>query len=156
MNTGSYVFIAIIIIIIILFSLSRRRGGVAKYPEIVQSLLFDVRINLALAKFFPELKKPRNFENTNWMMNKDKIGFLGESLKLMLRETFAMAEEYNKQIKAAKKAKSDSYKNIDLTRFKELLEKCRQELEDWMIQTTGSKDLPPKYPTLMGSLFGER
>jgi hypothetical protein len=119
-------------------------------------LLFDVRINLALAKFFPELKKPRNFENTNWMMNKDKIGFLGESLKLMLRETFAMAEEYNKQIKAAKKARSDSYKNLDLTRFKELLEKCRQELEDWMIQTTGSKDLPPKYPTLMGSLFGER
>jgi hypothetical protein len=156
LNTGSYVFIAIIIIIIILFSLSRRRGGVAKYPEIVQSLLFDVRIKLALAKFVPEVKKPRNFENTNWMMNKDKIGFLGESLKLMLRETFAMAEEYNKQIKAAKKARSDSYKNLDLTRFKELLEKCRQELEDWMIQTTGSKDLPPKYPTLMGSLFGER
>ena len=90
------------------------------------------------------------------MMNKDKISFLGESLKVMLKETFALVEEYNKQIKDAKKAKNESYKTIDLTRFKELLEKCRQELEDWMIQKTGAKDLPPKYPTLMDSLFGQR
>ena len=156
MNGVSWAFIAIIIIIVILISLTRRRGGVAKYPEIVQGLLYDVRINQGIAKFFPELKKPRQFENTNWLMNKDKIGFLGESLKLMLKETFALAEEYNKQIKEAKKARSDSYKTIDLTRFKELLDKCRQELEDWMVQKTGSKDLPPKYPTLMGTLFGER
>ena len=156
MNTGSWVFIVTIIIILILISLTRRRGGAAKYPEIVQSLLFDVRINQGLAKYFLELKKPRRFENSNWMMNKERIGFLGESLKLMLKETFTLAEEYNKQIKEAKKARSDSYKTIDLTRFKELLDKCRQELEDWMVQKTGSKDLPPKYPTLMGTLFGER
>ena len=156
MNGVSWAFIAIIIIIVILISLTRRRGGVAKYPEIVQCLLYDVRINQGIAKFFPELKKPRQFENTNRLMNKDKIGFLGESLKLMLKETFALAEEYNKQIKEAKKAKSESYKTIDLTRFKELLEKCRKELEDWMIQKTGAKDLPPKYPTLMDSLFGQR
>jgi hypothetical protein len=74
----------------------------------------------------------------------------------MLKETFALVEEYNKQIKAAKKDKSDSYKTIDLTSFKELLGKCRQELEDWMIQKTGSKDLQPKYPTLMGFFLGER
>ena len=156
MNGVSWAFIAIIIIIVILISLTRRRGGTAKYPEIVQGLLYDVRINQGIAKFFPELKKPRRFENTNWLMNKDKIGFLGESLKLMLKETFTLVEEYNKQIKEAKKAKSESYKNIDLTRFKELLEKCRMELEDWMIQKTGAKDLPPKYPTLMDSLFGQR
>jgi hypothetical protein len=74
----------------------------------------------------------------------------------MLREIFALVEDYNKQIKASKKAKNDNYKSIDLTRFKELLDKCRQELEDWMIQKTGQKDLPPKYPTLMGTFFGER
>jgi len=54
------------------------------------------------------------------MLNKDKINFLGESAKEMLREIFAMVEDYNKQIKAAKKAKSDSYKSIDLTRFKRI------------------------------------
>jgi hypothetical protein len=102
------------------------------------------------------LQKPRRFENANWMLNKDKITFLGESAKEMLREIFALVEDYNKQIKASKKAKNDNYKSIDLTRFKELLDKCRQELEDWMIQKTGQKDLPPKYPTLMGTFFGER
>jgi len=32
-------------------------------------------------------------------MNKDRIGFLGEQLQLMLKEAFALVEEYNKQIK---------------------------------------------------------
>jgi hypothetical protein len=77
-------------------------------------------------------------------------------VKEMLVEIFTLVDDYNKQIKAAKKAKSDSYKSIDLTRFNDLLAKTRKELEDWMIEKTGSKDLPPKYPTIMGSLFGER
>ena len=156
MNAGAWVLLITMAIILILVSLVRRRGGVAKYPEVVQGLLYDIRFNQGLSAHLFELKKPRRFENTNWMMNRDKIGFLGEQLKLMLKETFALVEEYNKQIKAAKKDKSDSYKAIDLTRFKELLDKCRQELEDWMVQKTGSKDLPPKYPTIMGLFFGER
>jgi hypothetical protein len=118
--------------------------------------LFDIKINQALAANFLIIEKPRRFENANWMMNKDKISFLGETVKDMLKEVFILVEDYNKQIKAAKKAKSDSYKSIDMTRFKELLEKCRQELEDWMVQKTGAKELPPKYPTLMGTFFGER
>ena len=148
--------ILIIGIVLILFSLVRRRGGAAKYPEVVQALLYDVKLDQALAEHFLEITKMRRFENVNWLMNKDKIGFLGESLKDMLRETFKLVEEFNQQIKAAQKAKSDSYKTIDLTRFKELLDKCRQELEDWMVQKTGQKELPPKYPTLMGTPFGER
>ena len=152
----TWVIIAIIGIVLILFSLVRRRGGAAKYPEVVQALLYDVKLDQALAEHFLEITKLRRFENVNWLMNKDKIGFLGESLKDMLRETFKLVEEFNQQIKEAQKAKSDSYKTIDLTRFKELLDKCRQELEDWMVQKTGQKELPPKYPTLWGSLFGER
>jgi hypothetical protein len=148
--------ILIIGIVLILFSLVRRRGGAAKYPEVVQALLYDVKLDQALAEHFLEITKMRRFENVNWLMNKDKIGFLGESLKDMLRETFKLVEEFNQEIKAAQKAKSDSYKTIDLTRFKELLDKCRQELEEWMVQKTGQKELPPKYPTLWGSLFGER
>ncbi len=156
MGAGAWFLIAILGIILILVSLVRRRGGAAKYPEVVQALLYDVKFNQALAGSFLKVEKPHRFENANWLMNKDKIGFLGEQLKLMLKETFALVEEYNKQIKEAKKAKSDSYKTIDLNRFKELLDKCRQELEDWMVQKTGFKELPPKYPTLLGTFFGER
>jgi hypothetical protein len=156
MNGEGWVIIAIIGIILILFSLVRRRGGSAKYPDVVQALLYDVRMNQALATHFLEIPKPRHFENANWLMYKDRIGFLNENVKEMLYEIFKLVEEYNKQIKAAKKAKSDSYKLIDLTRLIDLLGKTRKELEDWMIEKTGSKDLPPKYPTIMGSLFGER
>ena len=156
MQPGSWILLAIIAMLLILFTLMRRKGGAAKYPEVVQSILFDIKINQALAANFLIIEKPRRFENANWMMNKDKISFLGETVKDMLKEVFILVEDYNKQIKAAKKAKSDSYKSIDMTRFKELLEKCRQELEDWMVQKTGAKELPPKYPTLMGTFFGER
>jgi hypothetical protein len=140
----------------ILFSLFRRRGGAAKYPEIVQAILYDIKWNQVLADNFPKNDKYRRFAYSNWRMNKDKIGFLGEIVKQMLRESFTLVEEYNKIIKEAQKTKSDSHKDIDLTRFKELVAKSRQELEDWMVQKTGSKDLPPKYPTIFGSLFGER
>jgi hypothetical protein len=155
-GNGAWLLIVVAGIILILFSLLRRRGGPDKYPEVVQALLYDVKLNQALAAGFLQIDKPHRFENTNWQMNKDKIGFLGESLKLMLRESFALVEEFNKKIKESKKTKSDSYRTIDLTRFKELLDKCRQELEDWMVQKTGQKELPPKYPTLLGSIFGER
>ncbi|MDD5289063.1 MAG: hypothetical protein PHY28_08150 [Dehalococcoidales bacterium] len=156
MDSGGWILIVVVAIILILFSLLRKKGGAAKYPEVVQSLLYDIKWNQVLADNFLQREKPHRFENSNWQMNKDKIGFLGESLKQMLKETFTLVEEYNKKIKEAKKAKSDSYRTIELTRFKELLAKCRQELEDWMVQKTGQKELPPKYPTLMGSLFGER
>jgi LPXTG-motif cell wall-anchored protein len=150
------ILVAVLVIVLILFSLTRKRNAAAKYPEIVQSLLYDIRFNQGLAEHLPELKKPHRFENSNWMLNKEKIGFLGETLKEKLKENFGLVEEFNKQIKEAKKARSDSYKTIDLTRLKQLLGECRAELEDWMVEKTGSKDLPPKYPTISGMFFGER
>jgi hypothetical protein len=153
---GTCVLIITIGIILFLFSLLRRRGGAAKFPEIVQSLLYDVKWNQVLVDSFLQREKPHRFENVNWLINKEKIGFLGETLKQNLKDAFALVEEYNKVIKEARKARSDSYKSLDLTRFKELLAKCRQGLEDWMVEKTGQKELPPKYPTLMGTFFGER
>jgi hypothetical protein len=156
MASGSWIVIVTIIIIFTLIALLRKRGGPAKYPEIVQALLYDIKFNQALAGIFMERSKPRHFENTNWQMNKNQIGFLSESLKVLLREIFALVEEYNKTIKAAKKEKSDSYKTLEMTHFKELLEKCRLELEGWLIEKTGYKELPPKYPSFWGTFFGER
>lgn len=156
MAEGSWIVIVTIIIILFLFALLRRRGGPAKYPEVVQSILYDIKFNQVLASTFLERQKPHRFENANWQMNKTKIGFLSESIKQMLKDIFAMVEEYNVTIKTAKKEKSDSYKSLDLTHFKELLEKCRQELEGWLIEKTGYKELPPKYPSFWSTFFGER
>ncbi len=55
MATGSWVIIAIVGIVLIFFSLLRRRGGAAKYPEVVQALLYDVKLNQALALHFLEI-----------------------------------------------------------------------------------------------------
>ena len=49
---GTWEVIVIIGIVLILFSLVRRRGGAAKYPEIVQALLYDVKLDQALADAF--------------------------------------------------------------------------------------------------------
>ena len=31
-----------------------------------------------------------------------------------------------------------------------------EELEDWMLTNTGQKEMPTKYPSLLGFFFGER
>jgi hypothetical protein len=89
-------------------------------------------------------------------MNKTKIGFLTETQKTLLKETFTLTDELNVQIRAAKKEKSDSYKSLDLTKYKELLEKSQKELEDWMVTNTGQKELPLKYPSLWNIFTGDR
>ena len=144
-----------LLLIFMLFTLLRRRGSRVR-PEAVQSILYDVKINQALAETFHVRGKPRIFETGNWQMNKGRVGFLTEPVKKDLNDAFGLVDEYNKQIKTAKKARSDSYKTLDVTRLKELMDKCRQELEDWMVEVTGMKELPPKYPTLTGFLFGDR
>lgn len=156
MNASGWLLMLSIAIVVLLFSLLRKRGGPSKYPEVVQYILYDIKLNQALVDTFQQRIKPRRFENVNWQMNKTKISFLGESLKEALKETFSLVDEFNKQIQAAKKARTESYKSLDLTHFKDLLTKCRQELEDWMVSTTGQKELPPKYPSLSSFFFGER
>ena len=156
MDTGTILIILALIVIIILFSLFRRRGGPSKFPETVQALLWDIKINEVLANSIQIRPRPTLFENVNWKLYKSRIGFLGEEIKKDLLDTFALTEELNVQIRAAKKAKSDSYKSMDMTKYKELLVKTREELENWMVKETGSKELPPKYPSLSNIFFGER
>jgi len=113
-------------------------------------------MNQVLVKSFLQRDKPKTFEHNNWEINKTKIHFLTETQRELLKETFALVDEFNAIIKPAKKNKTDSYKNIDLTKFKELLDKCQKELEDWMIKNTGQKDMPLKYPSICSTFFGER
>ena len=156
MTAGTWILIIVSGAIVLIFMFLRPRAGARKYPEVVQFILYDIKMNQALVDSFKQREKPKTFEHNNWEINKDKIGFLTESQKELLRDTFGLVDEFNVVIKASKKSKSDSYKNIDLTKFKELLDKCQKELEDWMITNTGQKDLPMKYPSIWSTLFGER
>lgn len=156
MNFGSWILIITLLVVLVLFTLLRPRSNPRKYPEVVQALLYDIKLNLVLVETFLQRLKPRVFERNNWEINKTKIGFLTETQKTLLKETFALTDELNIKIKEAKKNKSDTYKSLDLTRYKDLLQKCQKELEDWMVTNTGQKELPVRYPSMWNIFMGDR
>ncbi len=156
MDFGALALVATIVVVVMAFSLLRGRGGVRNRPEVVQFLLFDVKLNQALVDTFHQREKPRRFERTNWEINKSKISFLSDELREILRMTFGMVEELNQDLKAIKKEKSRSHKELNVAKLKEPLAKCREGLEGWLMDTIGTTEVAPRYPTLAGTLFGER
>lgn len=156
MDLGALPVIITLGVVILLFWLLRRRGGIRQRPEVVQSLIYEVRLNQALVDTFHLRGKPRRFEDTNWHLHKNKLDFLEDSLQSILTEVFDTVEDFNQQIKAAKKAKTIDKLNLNVGKLKEPLANCKKGLEDWLEEHTGHRELPPKYPTLFGSLFGER
>lgn len=156
MDPGALVLVLSIVVVVVLFSFLRGKGGVRRQPEVVQFLLFDVKMNQALVDAFYDRKKIRGFERTNWEINKSKISFLSESLKDTLRATFALVEELDGEIKAVKKDKTRDRREVDVTKLTEPLAKCREGLEGWLIDTIGTTEVPIRYPSISGFLFGER
>jgi hypothetical protein len=156
MDASVWILVSIFAVALFLMSLLRRRSGPTKYPEIIQGILWDIRVDGIVAENFLRYPNPKLFEANDWEMNKKKIDFLTESQQILLTETFDLIAGFNREIRAAKKEKSESYKNIDLTQLKDNLCRCRKELEDWMMTNVGTKELPPKYPTISGMFFGER
>jgi hypothetical protein len=156
MNAGYMALIISLILIFALYSFFRVRGGVRDKPEVVNALLRDIRLNQALVKGFHLQEKARRFEKTHWDMNKSNIGFLDEPLQELLRTTFDTVDDLNRQIKVIRKDKTRSHREIDITELGELLTKCREALEGWMMEVVGVTQLPTKYPSLMGMFIGER
>jgi hypothetical protein len=156
MDSGAIVLIVTIGIVVLLFSLFRGGGGVRRRPEVVQFLLFDVKINQALVETFHQRDKPKRFEKTNWEINKGKIGFLGEEIGETLRTTFDMVEEFNREIKQIRKNNALSHQDMNVSVLIEPLKKSREGLEGWLMDTLGTLDVPIRYPSLTGFLFGDR
>ncbi len=125
--------------------------------EIARNLRTEVILNQAMAEFFKRVRKPRMFEVACWQMNKTRLGFLPKSLQGSLSETFTLAEEYNRQIRAARKQKSAGpLAKVDTDKLKEPLEKARKGLEEWLQINVGTIEQPLKYPSFFDSLFGGR
>ena len=83
-------------------------------------------------------------------------GPLREGLRDTLSNLFAMLEDFNEQIKAAKKAKMLHELSIDIGKLKKPLDESRKGLEDWLEEHTGHRELPPKYPRFTDFMFGQR
>ena len=156
MDIGAIVLVSSLVFIVVLYSIFRGKAGVRHKPEVVHFVLLDVKMNQSLSLTFYDREKIRGLEQTNWEMNKSKIEFLGESLKDTLRSTFVLVEEINKEVKAIKKDKTRDRHEIDISRLAEPLTKCREGLEAWLMEMIGTTEVPPRYPTMMGTFFGER
>lgn len=157
-NLGeNLIFIIAILAILVLFSIMRRRTPNRDRPQVVRGLLSEVRINEALIETFHQRPKPRRFETATWQMNRKKLDFFEKSLQADLTTAFTMAEDFNRQLKMAKKAKSADFKlNFDPETMKEPLAKSKKGLEDWLLAHFGGKEPPPKYPSITDYLFGGR
>ena len=149
--------ILVVAAVLLQFFLKRRRNPEAGHREIVQSLLSEVRLNQALVESFHLQQKSKKFEVTSWQRNKTKLGFLAQPLQVALSDTFAMVEDFNQQIGAAKKYRSVGYMaGINVDRLKEPLSKGRQGLEEWLMVRVGTKEPPPKYPGVFDDWVGKR
>ena len=155
MNYGVLAVVLSLVLVIALFSFLRSRGGATQRPEVAQFVLYDVKMNQSLVEAFYIQEKPRRFEKSNWEINKNKIGFLDESLKETLKMTFGMVEDLNQDIKLAKKNKT-SHQSINVAKLVDPLATCRKGLEDWMMENVGTTELPISYPSVWDTFFTGR
>ena len=149
--------IGIVALIFLQFILARRRKPGTTNQEIVQSLLSDVRLNLALVETVGLRQKPRKFAASSWRINKTKLDFLDQPLQVALSDAFMMIEDFNRQIEAAKKYKSTSYMaSMNVDKLKKPLAKSQEGIEKWLLENTGGKEPSSKYHGMFDSLFGGR
>ena len=149
------VIATIIGLILLQFFLRRRRKPETTYPEIIQNLLSEVRLNLRLAEAFSYRKQTRKFITTSWQLNKNNLDFLDQPTQISISDAFMMAEDFNQQIASAKKFKSTSYLAvIDTDKMKVHLTKSQEGLEHWLQSEVGTIEPPMKTPGPFDDLIG--
>ena len=150
-------FILAFALIAFQFLRSRGRDPVKNQLELVQDLAAEVRLDVRMAEVLKTHPSPRPFMTTTWQLHKKQFDFLDESLQKNLIEAFTLAEDYNKQIIAARKQKSfESLAKLDTDKLMGLLGACKEGLEQWMLFKVGSRNPPVKHPGIFESLFGRR
>ncbi len=158
MDAGGYFPLILVIVgLILLQFLFRKRRQKTTHRDIVQSLLSEVRANQALVKAFGHFKNPKKFEIIGWRVDKNKVDFLDQSVRVALSDAFTMAEDFNQQIQAAKKYKSASHTvTLNVEKLEEPLAKSRQGLEQWLLANGGTEKPATKYPSIFDDFFGRR
>ena len=145
--------VAVIVVQIIL-----RRGKKSEktQQDIVHSLLAEANLNHAAVEVFLKRSDPKRLTIASWQRNKNKLDFLEQPLQTVLTDAFMLADEFNQQMSVAKKYKSNSYlATFNTKRLKEMLDKGREGLEEWLLKNVGRKERPPiKYPSVIDGLFG--
>ncbi len=147
--------LAVVFFLLIQFYL-RRHKPERTAPEIVQSLLNDIKANLQIIEASSLQSKLKNLKAGSWNRNNKRLDFLDESLKTTISGTFDMVGELNRQISAANKQKSAAYLyNINFDALEKPLNKSKEELEKWLQENIGKKEVT-KYPGLFDDFSWRR
>ena len=142
--------IAIVLFAVVNTFLKRRTAEKTETGK-ATSLLTEINQNLLIAKTFAHGLRAKKFKIGSWNRNKAKLDFLDERLHTALVNTFSMAEEFNREIDAAKTYKSSSYlANMDVDKLRESLTKSKQGLDEWFAANKDKKELMPKKRGLFG------
>jgi len=99
----------------------------------VKSLLSETNYNSELVESFSLGSQMKRFKTATWKKNRGKIDYLDQSLQFTLANAYEIAEEFNRELDAAKKHKSAGYiAGINTSRLIEPLAKSKQGLEEWL------------------------
>ena len=149
--------VGVIALVVFQYILRRRRGPGANQQEVVQNLLAEVKLDIRLAELFAVKMQTKKFMTTTWQLNKNKLDFLDQPLQVSISDAFTMAEDFNGQIAAARKHKTNAYMaGVSMDKLKGLLVSCQQGLEQWLLLKVGSRNPQVKAPGIFDSLMGRR
>jgi len=130
-----------VIILLVVNVLFRKQQEQKRRLSVVRSLLSEIEYNQKHMEALSLKWQIKKFKTGHWQRNKDKMDYIDQSLHVTLTGTYEIAEEFNRDIEAAKKYKSTSYlASIQVDRLKEPLSKSKQGLEEWLQLNKGRKE----------------
>jgi hypothetical protein len=135
----SYLIPVIVFILVNVFF--RKQQEAKRRQEVVRSLLSEINYNQKLMEAFLLRWQAKKFKTGSWKRNRDKMDYIDQDLHNTLASAYEIAEEFNREIEAARKHKSASYlANIKVDRLREPLAESRQGLEGWLELNKGKKE----------------
>ncbi|UCD08605.1 MAG: hypothetical protein JSU79_09630 [Dehalococcoidales bacterium] len=135
----------------------RRKGGTkSSHQHTVHAILSDVRVNLRLIEILMEGEQIKRFAFNGWNLHRNNIEFLSQNLQSALTDAFGIAQDYNEQVATTKHFMTSNYEaDIDTVKLKDLLQRSKKALEDWLMNNVGTTD-PGGKTGMFDSLLGRR
>jgi len=131
------------IIIILTNVVFRKQKQKRERLTVVRKMLSEIDYNQRLIEAFSMQWQTNKFKTGTWKRNKDKMDYIDPGLRYTLANAYETAEEFNRDIDAAKKHKSTSYLGgIRVERLTKPLAESKQRLEEWLELNKDKKKLP--------------
>ena len=130
--------------IFVVFNIVRRKQQEQKRRlGVVKTLIAEADHNRKLMEAFLIQWDYKKFKTSTWKRNKDKLDYIGQSLRATLAGTYEIVEGFNREIETAKQQKSVSYlAGIRVDKLRDPMAKSRQGLEEWYALNKDRKKPP--------------